>query len=942
MTATSTLPQAPTRPPGPSLTSGSRFQRWLASWLVSLKMARRDALRFKGRSALVVVMVGLPVALIVGGLTLASTSARSAREDLPARLGNAVALIDNISETKILNQSVEGWEMGGPSDGSPPPKALPIPGYAADAPAAEQNAALGAFLGGTIVPIGFGDIRWDATTERRPSAAVAYLDPTVDLGPKLSLLSGRWPTSNAEVAVTPAGIHQGMPKSGQITLRLPDGTAKAVTVVGEASLLDPNVGMPSLLTTEVWEGANFWQTQRLLQRSTPVSWDEVKKLNDYGLTVVSRAAIENPPVVADRTPEEQRQSNDTRIAAAMLGSTLFILTALLVGPAFAVSAGRQRRSLALAASNGAETRQLRRSVLASAVVLGVVAVVVGAAVGIAGALAAATYWRTTRPWTTAVGPNQVPWIAVAIVAICATLAALTAALIPALRLGRLDIIGVMKGQNVSPPHSRKLPIVGLILFAIGGIGTFLAVTKESAGAAMIGILGLFVGPLLLIPLMLVVAGRIAARFPAPFRMATRDAARQRHRSAPTVAAVMAGSALLATFAVTGESLDKFNERQYVPTNIAGEGTVWLGDPTMKQEFEQAAATYAPTWKLVPSYQISNYDPTSTTEPTDEAFASVIPPGCTLAQSLPDWSNNSDPFTNPCVKAGTSGGPERSGFIVIPADEVIRRLQLTGAAAEAVRNGAVGVADAAWAPGGKVTLGYGTRAYEANGPSGPAKVLTSQESKVDAYVIPAEAYARAAVDSYSGVVIPVETAKKLQLPTQINTYFLYDPRGPISTDAQKNVQEHLTSEGQMQIERGYQNEFKWIMLIVFGIAAFLLVTVTLISTALALAEQQSDMGTLAAVGATKGTRRRFAAAQAVTVALAGGLLGTLIGLVAGVALAYPQTSNGWDSVTGEPMTLSPTIGIPILPMLATLVGVPLIAGFIAAIAIRKAPTVTRRA
>ena len=102
--------------------------------------------------------------------------------------------------------------------------------------------------------------------------------------------------------MTPAGIHQGMPKSGQITLRLPDGTAKAVTVVGEASLLDPNVGMPSLLTTEVWEGANFWQTQRLLQRSTPVSWDEVKKLNEYGLTVVSRAAIENPPVVADRTP----------------------------------------------------------------------------------------------------------------------------------------------------------------------------------------------------------------------------------------------------------------------------------------------------------------------------------------------------------------------------------------------------------------------------------------------------------------------------------------------------------------------------------------------------------------------------------------------------------------------------------------------------------------
>ena len=57
-----------------------------------------------------------------------------------------------------------------------------------------------------------------------------------------------------------------------------------------------------------------------------------------------------------------------------------------------------------------------------------------------------------------------------------------------------------------------------------------------------------------------------------------------------------------------------------------------------------------------------------------------------------------------------------------------------------------------------------------------------------------------------------------------------------------------------------------MRIMFAAFGLLLLIVTLISTALALAEQQSDMGTLAAVGATKGTRRRLAAAQAATVAL----------------------------------------------------------------------------
>ena len=60
-------PATPASASPPSHPSGGRFARWFASWRVSLKMARRDALRYKGRSALVVLMVALPVALIVGG-----------------------------------------------------------------------------------------------------------------------------------------------------------------------------------------------------------------------------------------------------------------------------------------------------------------------------------------------------------------------------------------------------------------------------------------------------------------------------------------------------------------------------------------------------------------------------------------------------------------------------------------------------------------------------------------------------------------------------------------------------------------------------------------------------------------------------------------------------------------------------------------------------------
>ena len=75
------------------------------------------------------------------------------------------------------------------------------------------------------------------------------------------------------------------------------------------------------------------------------------------------------------------------LPSAFMAIGLLLETTLLVGPAFAVSAARQRRTLALAASNGATTAQLRRTVLAQALVLGVLAALVGAVVGVLGAWA---------------------------------------------------------------------------------------------------------------------------------------------------------------------------------------------------------------------------------------------------------------------------------------------------------------------------------------------------------------------------------------------------------------------------------------------------------------------------------------------------------------------------------------------------------------------------
>jgi len=127
----------------------------------------------------------------------------------------------------------------------------------------------------------------------------------------------------------------------------------------------------------------------------------------------------------------------------------------------------------------------------------------------------------------------------------------------------------------------------------------------------------------------------------------------------------------------------------------------------------------------------------------------------------------------------------------------------------------------------------------------------------------------------------------------------------------------------------------------AVGAFLVLVVTLISTALAMAEQQTDQGTFAAVGAPRRTRRALAASQSMVVGFLGALLGVAVGLVPGISVTYPLTTQGGsDPAIGHPT--GPFLEIPWQPLLLVVVGVPLLAGALSAAAVRRAPAVTRRA
>jgi putative ABC transport system permease protein len=892
----------------------------------------------------VFVMVALPVGLLVGGLAFSTSGTVTAAERIPVSLGKAQAMLRG-PNARVVWQTADPDVGYGTADGEqPPPEATPVPGFDPGAGGTPGNAAaLERLTGGVVVPVGSETVRRVLDDRRSRIITVENLDlASVDLGTKAVLRSGRWAKANTEVVATSFGVSRGMPTSGTVLLRS-GGKDFRVTVVGVADYFTSWGGQPDAVTAAPFNAASVMDWSYLVLRDRAIPYSEVKRLNGYGFQVMSADVLRHPPTAAELPPQIQQVSNssadDVRVAVAMGGVMLLLVTTLLVSPAFAVAASRQRRTLALAASNGAETRQLRRTVLAQALVLGVLSALVAAALALVVLRAVMWAWVAARPWTT-FRFFEVPVWAVVAVVLMAVVSVLIAALIPSMRLGRLDIVGVMKGQNVSPRLNRVLPVLGALMAGGGGVGLVMTVARRTSEIpVMLMAIVLVLGALLLVPFLLVTAGRLAANLPVAPRLAARDAARHRTRAVPTVAAIMAGAIALTAFGIGLASDSEQQRRDYRPQLPAGMGQLYVnGDPANGAQSEDDLAnaerlvrSVAPTLRLVRLGMVTAlYDPANPTAPTP--FVTAVPPSCTAEQSV----SGTEAFANGQSKCGRLGTNSQYTIGVLPADEIIRLAGLTGADASRIRNGGILVRDRGLVTGGKVAMAVGTVKVDNQGGTAPSLVGVTRTDQVPAVVgrLPIGA-------SMYGGVVSDKAAKALGWPVGQYMLLLRNPDGAISGADEKALTEVL-DENTLYVERGFSRDDAVFMAIMFGAFALLLLIVTLISTALALAEQQTDLGTLAAVGATRGTRRRFAAAQAATVAFLGALVGIAVGLAPGIAITYPLTTVTWDPETGQQLQQDPITVIPWLHLGLVLVGVPVVAALIAAVAIRRAPTMTRRA
>ncbi len=412
-----------------------RVRSWLSGWRLALRMARRDVRRDRGRSLFVWLMIAVPVALIAASQVLLASAEVSAAEWTDLRLGTAQARLTWVGYRFTpgidgRNQVTSGGEnLGGPR---------PLPGWGNRI--AAQEAAVSALVGQPATAITTTQAEFGATGQ---TVTVLGLDATRPAAaPIVQLTSGRLPRAAGEVLVTAAGRQGGLPASGTATLRREDGRDVVVTVVGTA-VVHQEVTFDLVTLPD----ADADERGFLITGDRPVTWADAQRLAEYGFETTSRDLVAHPPDGA--TP----LSDQRLYYGGLAGAGGLLEVALLVGPAFAIGAARQRRSLALAATNGAAVRQLRRAALGQAVLLGSTATVTGTLLGTGAGVAV---WPALSSDPTEIyGPLEVPWPFLACLLVLGTLTALAAALVTARGLGRLDLVAALRGSVRSAEKPRR-------------------------------------------------------------------------------------------------------------------------------------------------------------------------------------------------------------------------------------------------------------------------------------------------------------------------------------------------------------------------------------------------------------------------------------------------------------------------------------------------------
>jgi putative ABC transport system permease protein len=402
------------------------------------------------------------------------------------------------------------------------------------------------------------------TTGGAPTIGLSF-DPNPRLS-SLRVTSGHGPTTPGQVAMdagTAAKYHFhlgervrvlliGPPRtftiSGIVTFGSANNLAGATLAAFDLPTAQQILGEPgrfSAVDVLTQPGADKAHVQRAISASLPP-----------GVEVVTGQTV----------ADEATNSINQALGFFSTALLVFAFISLFVGGftifnTFSIIVGQRTRELALLRLVGASRRQVFRSVLLEALLMGVVASLIGLGLGVLAALGLEALLKgfgITLPTGPLVFATRTV-VAALVVGVGVTV---VSAIGPARRAVRIPPVAALADHRSDQAESsRRRIVIGSVVAALGIAALVWGLTRPAIQLVGLGAVAIFLGigmlaPVVARPMSSVIGRPLARVLGIPGRLGRENSMRSPRRTAQTSSALMVGLALVSTIAVFGASLSK--------------------------------------------------------------------------------------------------------------------------------------------------------------------------------------------------------------------------------------------------------------------------------------------------------------------------------------------------------------------------------------------------
>ena len=919
-------------------------------WRVPVRLAQRQVRRTWLSSLLITVLIALPIAGMAAYAIVAASMQGTPAERSRVELGLMEAWVTPVGspDTGLWQSPTDPWFNGTPGDGygiRPTDPGTPLDDPSAALPAGTETVRMTSSSADAVTPNGIARFS-------------VWIGPAWDprFAGRFDLVGGSAPAGPGEIAVTPATLERLDVDLGGAVRLTADPRAWTITgLIDDAEIPDSETAffLPAAATSFLDDGGTRWYLPDLA-----LTWADVQELNARGVIAYSRDVVAEDPSTGPGAEHWATTSTWdylwTVYTVLIIGGIFAAyVVVMLAGAAFAVTARRQQRSLAIAASVGAPPRELFRTVLLQGTTLGAVGGFAGLALGVgvaAGIMSLTSNGSATQYWG-----FHLPWLVLVGILVFAVAVGTLAALVPARAVARSDALQSLRAARRPQRPGRARPVWGFVLLLIGVAVTLASAVVWLAARAQpqtapfsplhaLPPYGIIAGPIIVQIGVLVSGGwllwtlsRGLSRVSVAARIASRDAAANAGRTVPAFAAI-AATVFIGVFAFAQTAMQSAEtERQWFYNAPVGNisVTVWPsfdGPGADTRDVEEIAVALAERAGAVATGVIARQDQDAIWSAMD---AGEIDDDLTYSLARVPERYLLDPeVTTSYTSFGFDPGNPIS--VVEPDDlTVVLGLDVSAADLAAYREGAALVVDPRYITEGAVEIATWTDADVWQGlvpdnvwlPFGdrpwaeplatervPAFTVTAPRQPIALAIAPATA-------ERLGMTVALE-----RVVGQLDT--------PLSTAERDRMREQAELAGGSDVvlyaavEDGPPSQLTWMLPLLAGVSVLVL-GASAVALGLARFERRPDDATLAAIGATRGLRRRVAFWQGLIVAG----FGTLAGLAAGI---LPPI--GFAIEAADRLRLA---DVPWGLLCAFAIGLPLLVAVVNALVPPRTPELTRR-